>query len=87
MTLEERRKVNYDHPDSLENDLLVKHLKMLLNGEAIDKQIDLLTSMKMTEKQKEDVYLKALNYYVTIFIYCYDYNSHKNLNSFFIYFD
>lgn len=39
MTLEERRKVNYDHPDSLENDLLVKHLKMLLNGEAIDKPI------------------------------------------------
>ena len=33
---EERKKVNYDHPDSLETDLLVKHLKMLKNGEAVD---------------------------------------------------
>ena len=33
---DERKKVNYDHPDSLETDLLVKHLKMLKNGEAVD---------------------------------------------------
>ena len=26
---EERKKVNYDHPDALETDLLVEHLKML----------------------------------------------------------
>jgi uridine kinase len=39
LTREERRKTNYDHPAALENDLLVKHLKMLLNGEAIDKPI------------------------------------------------
>ena len=39
MSREERRKTNYDHPSSLENDLLVKHLKMLLNGEAIQKPI------------------------------------------------
>ena len=36
MTLEERRKVNYDHPDSLETDLLVEHLTKLKAGEAID---------------------------------------------------
>ena len=39
LSREERRKTNYDHPSSLENDLLVKHLKMLLNGEAIQKPI------------------------------------------------
>lgn len=33
---EERKKVNYDHPDSLETDLMVEHLKMLKNGEAVD---------------------------------------------------
>lgn len=33
---EERKKVNYDHPDSLETDLMVEHLKMLKNGVAVD---------------------------------------------------
>ncbi len=36
ITLEERRKLNYDHPDSLETDLLVEHLKQLKAGKAID---------------------------------------------------
>lgn len=35
--MEERLKVNYDHPSSLDNDLFVKHLQMLMNGEPIDK--------------------------------------------------
>lgn len=33
---EERVNVNYDHPDSLETDLLVEHLKLLKAGKAID---------------------------------------------------
>lgn len=33
---EERKKVNYDHPDSLETDLLLKHLEMLKNGQSIE---------------------------------------------------
>ena len=33
---EERKKVNYDHPDSLETDLLVEHLGMLKKGIAVD---------------------------------------------------
>ncbi len=37
LTLEERRQVNFDHPDSLDNDLLVTHLQALAAGEAIDK--------------------------------------------------
>ena len=39
MSREERKKVNYDHPKQLENELLIKHLKALLNNEAIDKPI------------------------------------------------
>lgn len=33
---EERKKINYDHPDAIENDLLIKHLQMLKEGRAID---------------------------------------------------
>lgn len=31
---EARKKVNYDHPDSLETDLLTEHLKKLKAGES-----------------------------------------------------
>ena len=36
MTLEERAKINYDHPNSLETDLLVEHLKQLKEGKAVE---------------------------------------------------
>ncbi|MEX1207613.1 MAG: uridine kinase [Acidimicrobiia bacterium] len=39
LPLEERAKVNYDHPDSLETDLLVSHLKSLLGGTAIQRPV------------------------------------------------
>ena len=35
MPYEERCKLNYDHPDALETDLMVKHLKQLRAGHAI----------------------------------------------------
>jgi uridine kinase len=37
LPIEERRKVNFDHPDSLDNDLFVSQLKELLNGHSINK--------------------------------------------------
>lgn len=37
LSIEERRKVNFDHPDSLDNDLFVTQLKELLNGHSINK--------------------------------------------------
>lgn len=36
MTFEERKKVNYDHPDALETDLLVEHLRLLKEGKSIE---------------------------------------------------
>lgn len=36
ISFEERCKVNYDHPDSLETDLLVAHLECLKRGESIE---------------------------------------------------
>lgn len=35
MTFEERSKQNYDHPNSLDTDLMIEHLKKLKNGETI----------------------------------------------------
>ena len=35
LPFEERAKLNYDHPDSIETSLLIEHLKKLKNGETI----------------------------------------------------
>jgi uridine kinase len=35
LSYEERTKLNYDHPDSLETKLLVKHIKQLQRGELV----------------------------------------------------
>lgn len=35
ITFEERKKTNYDHPDSIETELLIEHLKELKKGNAI----------------------------------------------------
>lgn len=39
VAVEDRSKVNYDHPNSLETDLLVKHLEQLVAGEAIERPV------------------------------------------------
>ena len=39
LTMEERDKVNYDHPSSLDSDLFVQQLNELLEGKAIEKPI------------------------------------------------
>ena len=39
LTLEERRKINFDHPNAFDVDLLVDHLNKLKNGISINKPI------------------------------------------------
>jgi len=39
LPLEERQKINFDHPKSIEFDLLIKHLKMLKQGKSIQEPI------------------------------------------------
>lgn len=39
LTYEERTKLNYDHPDSIDFDLLEKHILTLKNGNSIEKPI------------------------------------------------
>lgn len=36
LTLEERTRLNYDHPDSLETELLIEHLERLRSGLAVE---------------------------------------------------
>lgn len=37
LSLEERYGLNYDHPDSFDTDMFVEHIKMLKNGEAVER--------------------------------------------------
>jgi uridine kinase len=39
LPLEERLEINFDHPDSIEFELLVKHLKELKKGKSVDQPI------------------------------------------------
>ena len=39
LPVDERAKVNYDHPDSMESDLLVAHLKQLIAGTAVERPV------------------------------------------------
>jgi uridine kinase len=39
MPLDERQHANFDHPDSIDSDLLVNHLKRLKNGQTIEMPI------------------------------------------------
>jgi uridine kinase len=51
--LEERQKKNYDHPDSIEFELLVEHLKLLKQGKAIQQPIySYLTCLRQEETIK-----------------------------------
>ncbi len=36
LTMEERRKVNYDSPDALETELLIEHLRLLKEGKPVE---------------------------------------------------
>ena len=39
LSLEERRRLNWDHPDAFDFDLLVSHLEALSRGEAVEKPV------------------------------------------------
>ena len=50
LTLEERRKLNFDHPDAYDIDLLIEDLKLLIDGKPIHKPIyDFKTSTRCKE--------------------------------------
>lgn len=47
LSLEQRREVNFDHPDAFDSDLLVDHVKQLKDGRSIEKPVyDFVTSTR-----------------------------------------
>ena len=47
LSIDERRKVNWDHPDAFDLDLLAAHLMALADGKAIDKPVyDFVTHLR-----------------------------------------
>jgi uridine kinase len=52
LRLEERAALNYDHPDSLETDLLVSHVRQLKAGKAVEApRYDFTRHARLTEKE------------------------------------
>jgi uridine kinase len=53
LTPDERHKINFDHPDSLETELLVRHLDVLSKGSSIEIPLyDFTTHARKTETQR-----------------------------------
>lgn len=56
LSAEERRKVNFDHPDSLETSLLVAHLKQLRAGQAVEVPVyDFTQHTRTSETRRVEV--------------------------------
>ncbi|EFI83624.1 uridine kinase [Listeria grayi DSM 20601] len=65
LPMQERRKTNYDHPLAFDTDLLIEHLKMLLNYETIEKPvydytIDTRSSEVIIQEPKEVIILEGI---------------------------
>lgn len=56
LSSEQRLKVNYDHPNALENELLIRHLKTLKRGKSVEKPIYDFTSHS---RKQETVFIPA----------------------------
>ena len=68
LPLEERQQMNFDHPDSLEFDLLVKHLRQLKKGKPVEQPIySYLTCTRaketVTVEPKEIIILEGILIY------------------------
>lgn len=55
LPFEERRKVNFDHPDSIDNDLFVSHIKLLKSGHVVEMPIyDFKTYTRSDDTERLD---------------------------------
>jgi uridine kinase len=53
LSAEERTKINFDHPDSLETELLTRHLDVLIKGSSVDVPVyDFATHSRKAETQR-----------------------------------
>ena len=61
LPFEERKKLNYDHPDAFETDLMIEHLNKLKKGETIERP-----SYSFVEHLREDKTYKVVPHKVII---------------------
>src|SRR3954467_14942084 len=55
MPLDERHQANFDHPDAIDSDMLVNHLKRLKQGESIEMPLyDFVTHTRSDETEHID---------------------------------
>lgn len=55
LSAEERTKINFDHPDSLETELLTRHLDVLMKGSSVEVPVyDFATHSRKTETQRAE---------------------------------
>ncbi|REJ79292.1 MAG: uridine kinase [Acidobacteria bacterium] len=53
MPLDDRRQANFDHPDAVDNDLMINHLKRLIDGYPVEvPQYDFTTHTRMPNSQR-----------------------------------
>ena len=67
LSIEERNKVNFDHPESLDNDLMYHDLDLLLNGNTIEKP---LYDFKTHTRKKETETIKPTKVIILEGILC-----------------
>ncbi|MCF0207297.1 MAG: uridine kinase [Bacteroidales bacterium] len=58
LPMEERKKINFDHPDSIEWDLLIRHVKDLKSGKSVEQPIYTYVT---SSRSKETVLVKPSN--------------------------
>src|SRR5581483_548522 len=59
LTPEERHKINFDHPDALETELLVRHLDVLSKGSSVDVPVyDFTSHSRKQETQRVEPELR-----------------------------
>lgn len=75
LSLEERRKKNFDHPDSIEFELMIDHVKKLRNGEPIAEPV---YSFITCTRAKETVHVEPKEVLIIEGILCL---SNKNLRN------
>jgi uridine kinase len=52
LPLSERAKLNYDHPESLETELLISHVEQLINGKSVEVPVYDFTEHRRTEQTR-----------------------------------
>ncbi len=52
LSFEEKNRINFDHPDAVDFDLMIEHLKLLKNGKNVNQPIYSFFDHNRTEKTK-----------------------------------